>query len=90
MTSDPLVLVLTIVCSILTILLVVVGVQVFIVLQEFKQTLRRANGLLDILHGTALHTLVPLTSLRGMAQGLRGGMRVIETFANYLKRHEAE
>ncbi len=88
MTTDPLVIVLTVVCTILTILLVVIGVQVFIVLQEFKKTLNKANSILEVLHATALHTLVPLTSLRGVAQGIRGGLHIVEAFTQYLRKHE--
>lgn len=88
MTTDPLVIVLTVVCTILTILLVVIGVQVFIVLQEFKKTLNKANSILDVLHTTAIHTLVPLTSLRGVAQGIRGGLHIVEAFTQYLRKHE--
>jgi hypothetical protein len=88
MTTDPLVIVLTVVCTILTILLVVIGVQVFIVLQEFKKTLNKANNILEVLHATAIHTLVPLTSLRGVAQGIRGGLHIVEAFTQYLKKHE--
>lgn len=88
MPTDPLVIVLVIVCTVLTVLLVVIGVQVFIVLQEFKKTLAKANSILDVLHATAVHTLVPLTSLRGIAQGVRGGLHIVEAFTQYLKRHE--
>lgn len=88
MTTDPLVIVLTVVCTILTILLVVIGVQVFIVLQELKKTLNKANSILDVLHATAVHTLVPLTSLRGVAQGIRGGLHIVEAFTQYLRKHE--
>ena len=88
MTTDPLVIVLTVVCTILTILLVVIGIQVFIVLQEFKKTLNKANSILEVLHATAIHTLVPLTSLRGVAQGIRGGLHIVEAFTQYLRKHE--
>lgn len=88
MTTDPLVIVLTVVCTILTILLVVIGIQVFIVLQELKKTLNKANSILEVLHATAVHTLVPLTSLRGIAQGVRGGLHIVEAFTQYLKRNQ--
>lgn len=88
MSTDPLVIVLTVVCTVLTVLLVVIGVQVFIVLQEMKKTLRKTNAILDVVHTTAVHTLVPLTSLRGVAQGIRGGLHIVEAFTQYLKRRE--
>ncbi|HKY73889.1 MAG TPA: hypothetical protein VJ246_01095 [Patescibacteria group bacterium] len=83
---DPLVLTLTIVSSILAIFLIVLGVQAFLVLKEMRTALHRANTMLDIVEHTALKALVPLSSLGGFVSGVKGGMRVFESFIHYLKK----
>jgi len=87
---DPLILTLTIVCSILGVLLAVLAIQAFLTLREARQTLQRVNGIVDVLEHTALRTLVPLTNLGGFIGGMKSGMKMFESFVHYLKRNSDE
>jgi len=87
---DPLILTLTIVCSILGVLLAVLAIQAFLTLREARQTLQRINGIVDVLEHTALRTLVPLTNLGGFIGGMKSGMKMFESFVHYLKRNSDE
>ena len=85
---DPLVLTLTIVSTVLAVFLVIVGIQAFLVLREAKRTLNRVNAMIDMIENTALRAIVPLSNVGGFISGMKGGMKVFETFVNFLKRNE--
>jgi hypothetical protein len=85
---DPLVLTLTIVSTVLAVFLVIVGIQAFLVLREAKRTLARINGMIDMVEHTALRAILPLSNVGGFIAGMKGGMKVFETFVNFLKRNE--
>lgn len=87
---DPLILTLTIVCSILGVLLAVLAIQAFFTLREARQTMQRINGIVDVVEHTALRTLVPLTNLGGFIGGMKSGMKMFESFVHYLKRNSDE
>ncbi len=83
---DPLVVTLTIVSSILAVFLIVLGVQAFLVLRELHKTLHRINSMVDIVEHTALRALVPLSNMGGFVSGLKGGLKIFESFVNYIKK----
>jgi len=87
---DTYVLILTIVSSVLAILLIVLGVQIFITLRDARKTLTRVNSLIDVAEHTTLRVLVPLSNLGGMVQGVKSGLQVFESFVHYLKKHADE
>jgi uncharacterized protein YoxC len=75
-----------IILSILTIVLAVVGVQMFLVLNELKKTLQKVNTTLDTVEDTVTAVTQPLQGLGGIATGLSTGMKVFETFTGWLNR----
>jgi hypothetical protein len=83
---DPLIVVLTVVSSILAVFLIILGVQTFMVLREAQKTFHRVNAMMDVVENTALRALVPLTSMGGFMTGIKSGLRMFETFVNYLKK----
>lgn len=83
---DPLVLTLTIISSILAIFLIVLGVQAFLVLRELHKTLHRINSMVDVVEHTALRALMPLSNMGGFITGIKGGLKIFESFVHYLKK----
>jgi hypothetical protein len=83
---DPLVIVLTVVAAILSLILIVVGVQTILVLQEVRRSLKRFNEVAEAIEGTITRTFTPLQNLGGMMQGLKAGMKMFESFAHFVKK----
>lgn len=87
---DPLVIVLTVVAAILSIILIVVGVQTILVLQEVRRSLKRFNELAEVIEVTVTRTFTPLQNLGGMMAGLKVGMKMFESFAHFVKKQNDE
>jgi hypothetical protein len=87
---DPLVVVLTVVAAILSVVLIVVGVQTILVLQEVKRSLQRFNTMTDIVEKTVTKALSPLQNVGGMMTGFKTGFKLLETFSTFLKRSSQE
>lgn len=87
---DPLIIVLTIVITVFSVVLVVAGIQVILVLQEFKKTLRRVNILADTLEKTADRALSPLANLGGTIDGVKSGLKVAQAFMSWLNKEKGE
>lgn len=87
---DPLVVVLTVVAAILSVVLIVVGVQTILVLQEVKRSLQRFNTMTDIVEKTVTKALSPLQNVGGMMTGFKTGFKLLETFSVFLKRSSQE
>ncbi len=87
---DPLVLTLTIVSTIMAVFLVILGIQAFLVLREAKKTMARINGIIDVVENTALRAIMPLSNMGGLVSGVKGGLKIFETFVTFLKRGEED
>ena len=87
---DPLIVLLIVVMAVLAVLLVIVGVQVIIILKEFKITLAHFNRTLE--NTDDLITLIanPFKGLGGTVTGIKSGMRVAELFVSWLKENQDE
>lgn len=87
---DPLAIVLTVVAAILSIILIVVGVQTILVLQEVRRSLQHFNHLTEVIENTVERTFTPLQQMGGMVSGLKAGFKMLDTFATFLqKKHES-
>lgn len=73
-----------IVIIILTILLLTLGVQVFFILRDFSKTLSRANKVLDNMGIITQSVSVPISSLSGIAAGIKTGTALIGFFKKIL------
>lgn len=87
---DPLVIVVTVVAVILSLVLLVVGVQTILVLQQVRRTLERVNHLTEIAEMSLQKASLPLQNLGGMMQGMKTGFKMFEMFAQYLHRQADE
>lgn len=85
---DPLVVLLIIVTSILTVLLVIVGVQVIMILKEVKHTLTHVNHTLDTADGIVSALSRPVNGLGDIVTGVRTGVRLTESFVSWLNRNK--
>lgn len=83
-------LILTIVLILLSVVLTVVGVQLFVVLLEFRKTLKRVNDTVDLLETRFVSIMAPFQSLGGAVSGMRAGFKVFELFVSWLNRNKNE
>ncbi|HQM15626.1 MAG TPA: hypothetical protein PLM16_00240 [Candidatus Woesebacteria bacterium] len=75
---------------VLVAIMVVVGVQLFLVLREFRLTIIRLNQIADQA-GTKIKSIgEPLGSLVGIATGVKTGIKVFEGFMSYLNRKKSD
>lgn len=84
---DPAQTVLFLVVIILTILLVVLGVQVFFILRELRKTLEKVNLVLD---DAAMITEIvskPISSLSSLTMGLKTGATIARILNGGKKSH---
>lgn len=83
---DPIVIILTVVLCIFAIVLVVAGIQVILVLQEVKQTLKKVNILTETIQKATNQVITPLAGLGGTIDGLKSGLKVANAFMSWLNR----
>lgn len=72
--------VLLFVLIVLTILLVVLGIQVFFILKEFRQTVSKANKVLDDTSAITESVSAPLSSLSTITSGIKAGAKIARFF----------
>ena len=77
---DPAQTVLFLVIIILTILLVVLGIQVFFILRELRKTIDKANKVLDDTGVITESVSKPISSLSTLAMGLKTGATIAKIF----------
>jgi heme/copper-type cytochrome/quinol oxidase subunit 1 len=71
---------------ILTVILAIVGVQLVLVLIQFRRTLRTVNRTMTDLENKINELLEHLQSLGGIATGVKTGVKVFETFVSWLNK----
>jgi flagellar basal body-associated protein FliL len=79
---DPAQILLIVIIVILTIFLVVLGIQVFLILKDLRKTIEKANKVLDDTGEITQSVAAPISSLSGAIMGIKTGA----TFANMLKK----
>ncbi len=79
---DPAQTALFLVIIVLTVLLVVLGIQVFFILRELRQTINKANKVLDDTGMITESVSGPISTLSSLAMGVKTGA----AFANILKK----
>lgn len=71
-------LLLAFVIMILTVMLTVIGVQVYFILREFRLTLQKANKVLDDTGVISESVSKPVSMLSSLAFGIKGGTAVMK------------
>lgn len=76
--------ILIIVIIFLTVLLAVLGIQVFFILREFRKTVSKANKVLDSTNVITQSVSAPISSLSSIATGIKTGASFINLFKKIL------
>lgn len=88
---DPLTIFLIFILSLLTILLTVVGIQVFFLIKEARFTLTHYNSLLKRADRIINHLEHSVDDLSDTVSGLRSGLKLVEAFTLWVqKQHGRE
>lgn len=77
---------LVIVITTLTILLTLISVQVVNILKEIRKTVEKVNKMLDDAGLITESIAHPIAGLGGMIEGLKSGVKAIDTIGNFLTR----
>lgn len=73
---------------VLTVLLLVLGVQVFVILREFRKTVLKANKVLDNTNIIAESVSSPLSSLSGFASSIKAGVSFVSLLKKIISKDE--
>jgi len=87
---DSVQILLTVVVTTLTVLLVIIGVQVFLILKEVKKTLSRANKILDDIEVLTNSVSKPIEEAAHFFSGLKKGTDVIKFIASFFREEEED
>ncbi|OGC47939.1 hypothetical protein A2886_01635 [candidate division WWE3 bacterium RIFCSPHIGHO2_01_FULL_42_13] len=77
--------VLIFILALLTVNLVVVGVYVVLVLKELRETLRRANGILDNAGNLTDFLANPLSAFSGILEAVMKGYKAVQEVRHEIK-----
>lgn len=85
---DPIQLTIIGVTITLTILLVILGIQVYYILQEIKTSLQKVNKMLDDASAVTGTVSEGITSMSGFINGIKSGMSLLTSFKPKEDKHE--
>ncbi len=74
---DPIQILFAVVITTLTILLVVIGIEIYRILQDAKKTLVRVNDVLDNVETITESIAGPVEKMSGLVEGFHQGMGVV-------------
>ena len=80
--------ILVIILAILTVNLVIVGVFVVLVLKEFRETMQKANGILDNLESVSDFLSNPMSLFGGLISSVMGGYKAVNSIRSLRKEDE--
>lgn len=83
---DPVQLTIISISFILTLLLVILGVQVWLILKEIRTSLTKTNGMLDDAKKVTSTIGDSVAGMAGLASGIKAALSVFQTFR---KKEEA-
>lgn len=81
--------ILFVVIIVLTIFLLVLGVQVFFILRDLRKTVSKANKVLDNTNVITQSVSAPISSLSSIAMGIKTGSSFINLFKKIISRGDA-
>jgi len=88
--TDPAQTALFLIVIVLTILLVVLGIQVFFILRELRKTIDKANKVLDDTGMITESVSKPISSLSSIAMGLKAGAKIAKILNGDPKTHKKD
>ena len=72
--------------AILTVNLVAVGIYVVLVLKEFRETVKKANNVLENVHEVTDAVANPITSIAGIITGVTESIRAVKSISSLVDR----
>lgn len=87
---DPVRILLFVVVSALTVLLVSVGVQVFLILQDLRKTLRKFNRVVDDLHLISNSFAKPVAGITGFFENIKHFGELVDFLADRRSKREPD
>lgn len=81
---DPVVILLIVVISVITALLVVVGIHIIQLLREANRTVVKVNHTLEGINSLVNHLHAPFNKPGGLVEGLKIGLNLAQAFAHWL------
>lgn len=87
---DPAQAMLFLVIVVLTILLLILGIQVFFILRELRKTIEKANKVLDDTGVITESVSKPISSLSSLTMGLKTGARIAKILNGGKHHHKDE
>lgn len=85
---DSLTIFLVIIITIITILLVVVGIQVYFLIGEARVTLKKYNKVLVKTDKIVSHVSDSIDEVSDSVSGLKSGLKLVEAFAHWVQKRE--
>lgn len=82
---DPFLIFLIIIITLVTVLIMVIGIQTILILKKANHTLEKINSTLDSLHQIAHNVTHPLSDLKSLGDGVKTGLHVAEYIVNWVK-----
>jgi|SRR3989344_4238433 len=82
--------ILFVVIIVLTIFLLVLGVQVFFILRDLRKTVRKANKVLDNTNVITQSVSAPISSLSSIAMGIKTGSSFINFFKKIIPKDDED
>jgi len=76
--------------AVLTINLIAVGVYVILVLKDFRETIKKANEVLDNVHQVTDVVANPITTIAGIIAGVTKGVRAVKEISSLIENKESE
>ena len=80
--------ILFVVIIVLTILLLVLGVQVFFILRDLRKTVTKANKVLDNTNVITQSVSAPISSLSSIAMGIKTGSSFVNLFKKIISKDD--
>ena len=87
---DPAQILLIVVIVALSIIFVTLGVQVFFILREFQQTIKKANKVLDDTGVITESVSGPISNLSMLSSGIKAGAFIASLLQGKKKKHREE
>lgn len=70
--------------ALLTLNLIAVGVYVILVLKEFRETIKKANLVLDNVHEVTDAVANPITTIAGMIAGITNSVKAVKSISSLI------
>lgn len=76
--------------ALLTINLIAVGIYVILVLKEFRQTLKKANNVLENVHDVTNAVANPVSTLAGIITGISQSVKAVKSISSIIGETKEE